>query len=123
MIRIPGRIPIVVHPTFFLIAALIGFLYSGTVLGTIIWIAIILVSVLFHEFGHALTAALFGLSPRIELVALGGLTYHEGQKLPFWKQFLIVLDGPLFGFLLFIIASLLLQVPALAQGTSGSILS
>lgn len=108
MIRIPGRIPIFIYPTFWIVAALIGYVNSFSWMGTLIWIGIIFVSVLFHEFGHALTAVLFGKNPRIELVAFGGLTYHEGENLPFWKQFFIVLDGPLFGFLLFLTATALL---------------
>jgi stage IV sporulation protein FB len=123
MLHFSGRIPISVYPTFWLFAALIGYLNSMSFIGTLIWVAIIFVSVLFHEFGHALTALMFGQTPRIELVALGGLTYHNGQKLPFWKQFFIVLDGPIFGFLLAILATILLQIPALAQGMTGSILS
>src|SRR5947209_5378336 len=101
MIRIPGRIPVAVHPTFWLFAALVGYANSMSVLGTMVWVAIIFISILFHEFGHALTALLFGKSPRIELVAFGGVTYHEGEKLPFWKQFFIVFNGPFFGFLLY----------------------
>lgn len=123
MLHFSGRIPITIHPTFWIFAGLIGYLNSLSFIGTLIWIAIIFVSVLFHEFGHALTAVIFGQNPRIELVALGGLTYHNGQKLPFWKQFFIVLDGPIFGFILVIIATLLLHIPALAQGMTGSILS
>lgn len=123
MIHFRGRIPILIYPTFWLFAGLIGFLNSQSLLGTLIWVGIIFVSVLFHEYGHALTALVFGKNPRIELVALGGLTHHDGQKLPFWKQFFIVLNGPLFGFLLVIIASVLLHVPAFSQGTAASILS
>lgn len=122
MIQFRGRIPVTIYPTFWLVAAMIGYLYSQSVVGTLIWVGIIFVSVLFHEFGHAVTAALFGQKPRIELIALGGLTYHDGQKLPFWKQFLIVLDGPLFGFLLVVIAQLLLHIPALSQGLMGTVL-
>ena len=123
MIHVRGRIPISIFPTFWLFAALIGYLQSQSFIGTLIWVGIIFVSVLFHEFGHALTALAFGQSPRIELVALGGLTYHNGQKLSFWRQFFIVLNGPVFGFLLAVIATLLLQIPALSQGLIGSILS
>ncbi len=115
-------IPITIYPTFWIFAALIGYINSQSFIGTLIWVGIIFVSVLFHEFGHALTALLFGRKPRIELVALGGLTYHDGQNLKFWKQFFIVLNGPIFGFLLAIFASLLLRIPSLAQGISGSIL-
>lgn len=123
MIRIPGKIPITIYPTFWLVSALIGFLYSGNFIGTAIWIGIIFISVLFHEMGHALTAFAFGLKPRIELVAMGGLTYHEGDKLAFWKRFLIVLDGPLFGFILFLIATILLQVPSIAMTKMASVLT
>src|SRR5271169_1684851 len=111
-----GRIPVTIYPTFWIFAALIGYLNSMSLIGTLVWVGIIFVSVLFHEYGHALTAMLFKEKPRIELVAMGGLTYHNGQKLPFWKQFFIVLNGPLFGFILALIATALLQVPSLAQG-------
>lgn len=123
MIRIPGKIPIIIYPTFWLVSALIGFLYSGSLIGTAIWVGIIFVSVLFHEMGHALTAFAFGLKPRIELVAMGGLTYHNGDKLAFWKRFFIVLDGPLFGFILFLIATVLLQVPSIAMTKMASVLT
>jgi len=84
---------------------------------------VILISVLVHEMGHATTALFFGLQPRIELVALGGLTFHQGDKLPYWKQFLIVLNGPIFGFALFAAAYFLLKVPALATGFTGNVLT
>jgi stage IV sporulation protein FB len=66
---------------------------------------------LFHELGHALFSLLFGQHPRIELVAFGGLTIPEGRPLVKWKEFIVVLMGPLFGFLLFVVATLLLQLP------------
>ncbi len=112
MINIPGRIPISIHPFFWVTALLIGFLSShGSPVGALIWVGVILVSVLIHEFGHATTALFFGLKPRIDLVALGGLTTHQGEKLPLWKQFFIVLNGPLFGFMLFLLSWGLLKLP------------
>lgn len=119
MIKIPGKIPIYIHPTFWLFAGLIGYLSGGGWIGVLIWVGIIFVSVLFHELGHALTALSFGRKPRIELVALGGLTYYDGQRLAFWKQFLIVLNGPVFGFMLFLLASWALRFPLIAQGGWG----
>lgn len=110
MISIPGKIPIRIHPAFWIFAALIGFLNSGTFLGTVFWVGIILVSVLFHEFGHALSALAFGKKPRIELVALGGLTYHNSEDLSWWKQFIIIFNGPFFGFLLFLMSFFVLQM-------------
>jgi Zn-dependent protease len=123
MIRIPGRIPISIYPAFWLLAGLIGFLNSHSFVGTLIWMAIILISVLFHEMGHALTALVFKQNPRIDLIALGGVTYHDANKLSFWKQFFIILNGPLFGLLLFGIASALLYIPSLAASVFGPILA
>lgn len=109
MIEIPGRIPLAIHPFFWVFAAIIGWLNSGTFIGTLIWVGIIVVSVIFHEFGHALTAVCFKQKARIQLVALGGVTMFDGPKLKFWQQFLITLNGPLFGFCLFLLATVLLH--------------
>ena len=54
MIVIPGRIPIAIHPFFWLLAAIIGWMNSGSFFGMLVWIGIIFFSVLIHEFGHAL---------------------------------------------------------------------
>ncbi len=106
------KIPVKISPFFWVTAAIIGWLNStgspNPFLATILWIFVIFVSILVHEFGHALTARYFGQRPRIELVAFGGLTYPEGRRLRGWREFLVVLDGPLFGFLLFLVATLLL---------------
>ncbi|MBI3900754.1 MAG: M50 family metallopeptidase, partial [Chlamydiia bacterium] len=108
MIVIPGKIPIAIHPFFWVISALIGWLYTQNFIGTLIWIGIILVSVVVHELGHALTAVLFRQKAKIQLVALGGLTAYDGPKLRFWQQFFIAFNGPLFGFFLFLAATFLL---------------
>lgn len=102
MIVIPGKIPIFIHPFFWVLAALIGFLYGGFSLYGLLWIVIVFISVLFHEMGHAITARWFKQTPKISLVALGGLTSYEGKDLNFYQQFLIVLNGPIFGLLLFL---------------------
>ncbi|MBS0625184.1 MAG: stage IV sporulation protein FB [Verrucomicrobia bacterium] len=119
MLIIPGRIPVAIHPFFWVLAAFIGWLYGQSILGMLIWIGIIFVSVLFHEYGHALTAVAFKQKARIQLVALGGLTsYDGGPPLKFWQQFLIVFNGPLFGFILCLLATLALQfqLPPLMYG-------
>lgn len=108
-------IPIRISPFFWITSGIIGWLSSQSLIGTFIWIGIIFVSVLVHEFGHALSAKLFGQSPRIELVAFGGLTYPEGPKLSLWKEFIVVLCGPAFGFGLFFLSSLLLGVASIAN--------
>jgi len=109
MIEIPGKIPIRIHPLFWVMILLLGFLNSFTFDGTLIWAVVIFFSVLVHEYGHALTALFFGQQAEINLVVFGGLTVREGKRLDFWKDFLIVLNGPLFGFILCGASFLLLQ--------------
>lgn len=113
MLRVPGKIPVSISPFFWVTAGLIGWINSmgsgRPFLLTLIWIFVIFASILVHEFGHALAARFFGQTPRIELVAFGGLTYQEGRRLKGWREFLVVLNGPLFGFLLFLFSLLLLN--------------
>lgn len=110
MITIPGKIPICIQPLFWLFAGFIGFLYSGgSFVVTLIWVLVIFFSVLVHEYGHALTAYFFGKKPRISLVALGGVTSYETTKLSLFRQFLIVLNGPLAGFTLALAAYFLFK--------------
>ncbi len=105
------RIPLRISPFFFLTAAVIGYLNAGTLLGTLFWVAVIFISVLFHEYGHALLSLCFGQRPRIEIVAFGGVTYPDGPKLKLWQEFIVIFAGPFFGFLLFLGASFLLMLP------------
>ena len=67
-------IPVVVRPSFLLIAAIIGFSWASQPSRALIWIGVIFVSILIHELGHALTARGFGSEVAIELNAVGGLT-------------------------------------------------
>lgn len=117
MLRFGRRIPITIHPIFWFIAFLIGWLNSSTVVGSIIWTIVILISVLIHEFGHALTSVAFGQSPRIDLMGFGGVTLREGPKLSLWKEFLIVLNGPCAGLILFAIAFQAKHLIGLKGGT------
>lgn len=99
-----NRIPVRIHPLFWLFAALIGFINSQEPMQIFIWVIVILISVLVHEFGHALTGLLFSQKVAIELFAFGGVTYRQGSKLSLGKEFLVVLAGPFFGFILFLIS-------------------
>ncbi len=107
-----GRIPIRIHPLFWLMAGAIGVLYSGDgdINHILIWIVVIFISVLVHEFGHALTGLAFGQSVSIDLIALGGLTQRQGPPLSLFKEFLIVLNGPMAGFCLFIVCYALFSI-------------
>ncbi len=104
-----GNIPVRIQPHFWILALLIGYLSSYSIVGTLLWVIVIFYSVLFHELGHALTALYFGQDAEITLQMSGGVTERRGNSLPLWKEFFIVFNGPLFGFLLFILAFQLYQ--------------
>ena len=61
---------------------------SGAVMGVGV-----LLSILIHEFGHALVAARYGLQPSVTLHALGGTTFHTPAKTD-GQDALIVAAGP-----------------------------
>jgi Zn-dependent protease len=103
MISFPGAIPITIHPIFWIMAFGIGWMSSNDLILTLLWVVVITVSILVHEFGHALTAKAFGQQTQIELMGMGGLTRRRGGgKLSLFKEFLIVLNGPAAGFCLFL---------------------
>lgn len=98
MLEIPDRIPIRVDPLFWLVVALISVINSQfSPLGTLIWGIVIVISVVVHEFGHALSAIYFGQRASIDLVGFGGLTRRYGPPLKSYKEFMIVLAGPAAG--------------------------
>ena len=93
--------PVVVHPSFFVMGALLGMSSGGGAATVAGWLAITFVGVLWHELGHALVARAYGLSARIELATMGGLTYHDALPEARWgAELLITLAGPLMGLVL-----------------------
>ncbi len=92
-----GKIPVEIHPSFFFLALLLG--ASGGGLAMLLsWCAVVFVSVLLHELGHASVGMAFGLAPRIDLHAMGGTTsWTAGAALATWQRVAISLAGPLAG--------------------------
>lgn len=112
MITIPGSIPIRIHPIFWVFTILLSALNgSDSPFKFASWMIVIFASVLIHEFGHALTAVAFGQRARIDLTGFGGLTQRRGPAISSWKDFMIVLNGPLAGVLLCCICYFLLTRP------------
>ena len=72
-------------------------------------------SLLVHEYGHALTALYFGASPEISLEAFGGRALYSSQKISPKQDFLITLNGPLLESLLIIVSYALLQIEVVVQ--------
>jgi Zn-dependent protease len=93
-----GPLPVAIEPTFWLGAIVLGS-FGGIGPQLLVWVAIVLVSILVHELGHALTALAFGVRSRIQLHMWGGLTLPE-RALPRWRDLLMSLAGPGAGFVL-----------------------
>jgi stage IV sporulation protein FB len=97
-----GPFPITVYPWFFLSAILLG---AGIGLGfdwrMLAWIAVVFVSVLFHELGHAVVGRLYGGRPEVRLEAFGGVTFPQLRTRPRpAQQFILSFAGPVAGLLL-----------------------
>jgi stage IV sporulation protein FB len=91
--------PIKVHFSFFLIAILLGLRLNSLPL-IAIWVAVVFVSILIHELGHAIASEYYGRNPRIELYSMGGLTISTRYSLlTYPKEILISFSGPLAGFI------------------------
>jgi len=93
--------PVQIHPLFWLTAYLLVSTSKASVGAQVAFAAVILVSLLAHELGHALAARRAGQEPVITIHAFGGLTRWRPTR-PLSRPTLIgvTLAGPAGGFLL-----------------------
>ncbi len=94
-------IDVIVHWTFLLLVGLlvVGQLMTGAawaaVAGSTTLLVAVFLCVLLHEFGHALTARVFGIRTHdITLLPIGGLARLERIPENPWQEFWIALAGP-----------------------------
>lgn len=96
-----GKIPIKIQPAFFLLAGLLAIDRLAQPHLLLFWMAIVLLSVLVHELGHALAFRRLGFTPSIELHAMGGHTRTLiTRPLPPKQDIMVALAGPFAGFAL-----------------------
>jgi stage IV sporulation protein FB len=94
--------PVRVHPFFWLMTlflALGGNRRADPML-TLIWVAVVFLSVLIHELGHAIVQRYYGGHPHITLYSFGGLASCSDCDRSPRSQILISLAGPFAGFFL-----------------------
>jgi len=94
--------PVSIHWMFWLTAALISGqldrLSAPDALHLLgIWMAVVFLSVLWHELGHGLVQRRFGARPEIALVAFGGMAIAHGGRFTRRQAFLVAAAGPAFG--------------------------
>src|SRR5258708_22463728 len=88
-----GKIPVRVLPSFFLVTLLFNLSANPSVLA--VWMAVVFVSVLLDELGHASAGLAFGLEPRVHLHGMGGATsLAAAAPLPPRPRVAIRLPGP-----------------------------
>lgn len=97
-----GSIPIRIQAWFLFMALILG-MSEGNPAKLGVWVAVVVVSVVIHELGHALVGKAFGLAPRIDLHGMGGTTSWSEEsldkvKLTAPKNVAISLAGPFAGF-------------------------
>jgi Zn-dependent protease len=108
-------VPVEIQPWFWLTAAILS---RGIDARTpeqfklaLLFIFAATISILVHEFGHALVGRrLGGGRARVVLWAFGGLAYNEGGRFTRWQRFWMIAAGPGAGFALFLLLVTVLLV-------------
>lgn len=98
--RIAG-IDVKVHVTFFLLLAWVAWLYHGqggwpAAVHGVVYVSLVFLCVVLHEFGHALAARTFGIrTPDITLLPIGGVARLERMPDKPGQEVIVALAGPL----------------------------
>ena len=109
-----GATAVRIHMTFFLLLAWIGAIHwvrggVGEAIDGIIFIVLLFVSVVLHEFGHVLAARRYGIStPEITLLPIGGVASLERMPERPYQEIVVALAGPLVTLLIVIVLTLVL---------------
>lgn len=105
------NVPVRVHPFFWLVTAFLGWT-PYNLPAVALWIVCVFLSILVHEYGHALMARRFHGSPSIMLYGLGGLCMSSGERTDA-QRIAVLLAGPGAGFAL---GAVVMAVCSLAFG-------
>ncbi len=101
--RIAG-IPVRIEPVFWIVTVFFAFNLQDARL-IITWVAVVLVSILVHELGHAVALKIYGQQSSIVLHGFGGITISQ-RRLSKTQSIIVSLAGP-------ITALVLLGIPAM----------
>ena len=110
-------LPVRVHPYFWLVSLFMS-MGGGKAdpLETLVWVAVVFLSILVHELGHAAIQRYYGGHPWITLYGFGGLaSCNDGPRTP-WRRIFVLLAGPGAGFLLAAIVIAVMKLSGHALG-------
>lgn len=97
--RVAG-IDVKIHATFFLLLAWYGWMFyeqggAPAAVQGIVFILLLFLCVLLHEFGHAFAARAYGIrTPDITLLPIGGVARLERMPQNPWQELIIAISGP-----------------------------
>ncbi|MCE9672650.1 M50 family metallopeptidase [Myxococcus stipitatus] len=116
--------PVRVRPLFFLTVLATGWSLTRDVAQLALWTAVVFVSILAHELGHALAFRRYGSPARIELHGMGGTAHAEdGGRLTHRQLAWVSFAGPGAGFVLggLVWAAARLAPPGVTDGRVGQV--
>lgn len=93
-----GRVPVRVHPLFWLVAMLLG-INQKVPIQILIWVGAVFFSILVHEFGHAIAALAHRWPSRIVMYAAGGMAVYQPERSTLRSDIIISAAGPVAGFI------------------------
>jgi stage IV sporulation protein FB len=106
-----------IHVTFLLLLSWIGLVYYRTAglpaaVSGIVFICLVFLCVLLHEFGHALAARRYGIrTPDITLLPIGGVARLERMPEKPVQEFVVAIAGPLVNVVIAAILMLFFGIP------------
>src|SRR5215510_13016527 len=109
-----GPTAVRIHMTFFLLLAWIGAIHwarggAPQAIDGVIFIVLLFVSVVLHEFGHVLAARHYGINtPEITLLPIGGVASLERMPEKPSQEIVVALAGPLVTLIIVVVLTLVL---------------
>lgn len=109
--------PTRVQYSFFVVAVILGLFPGATVATVLIWVAVVGISVMWHELGHAFAARRLGANPTIELYSFGGLTrWMPRADASRWDMISVAAAGPGAGLALGLVVAAVVSLTGEIEG-------
>lgn len=105
-----------IHPSFLLFFLFFTGMHREVTVYSLVYGAVLVISLLVHEYGHGLAVLYCGAQPEINLEAFGGNARYNGANMTDNQDFFITICGPLLESVLILVPYLLLQSDLIDNG-------